>query len=54
MLHLHLKAWLAYSSVEATLPAQLYADPRGGGFERHARDAADTELHWEYLTSVSI
>lgn len=61
MLHLHLKAWLVYSSAEDTLPVQLYAAPRGGGgegggggIERHARDIADSELHWESLTSVPV
>lgn len=52
MLHLHLKAWLAHSLLEATLPAQLYAEPHRGGFQRHARDTAEIELCWRYLTSV--
>lgn len=46
MLHLHLKAWLAYSSVEATLPAQLYADPRGG-------DMPETQQILNYTGSIS-
>lgn len=54
MLHLHLKAWLVYSVVKATSPAQLYADPHAGGFQRHARNIAGTELDQEYIPSVPV
>lgn len=48
MLHLHLKAWLVYSSVKATLPAQLYADPRGD-----FRDMPETPHILNYTGSIS-
>lgn len=49
MLHLHLKAWLAHSSVEATLPVQLYAEPHGGDF----RDVPETQQKLNYAGGIS-